>query len=208
MGHGSDIQRLETTATYDPATETFIINSPTISSAKWWIGDLGVYCTHAAMFAQLIIGEKSHGLHAFLVPIRDPKTFKPLPGVEVGDIGPKQGFMTKDNGYCLISNIRIPRKNMLMKFHVVSKEGKYSLQGDEKISYATMLVTRSGLTRLVGSMYSKIVTIITRYSLLRKQFKDEKGEEIPVLDYQTQQAKVISRIGELFGYIATSKAIT
>ena len=176
MGHGSDIQRLETTATYDPATETFIINSPTISSAKWWVGDLGVYCTHAAMFAQLITGEKSHGLHAFLVPIRDPKTFKPLPGVEAGDIGPKQGFMTKDNGYCLISNMRIPRKNMLMKYHVVSKEGKYSLQGDEKISYATMLVTRSELTRLVGSMYSKIVTIITRYSLLRRQFKDNKGE--------------------------------
>ena len=48
---------------------------------------------------------------------------------------------------------------------------------------------------MVFSYYSKIVTIITRYSILRRQFKDNKGEEIPVLDYQTQQAKVISRIG-------------
>jgi acyl-CoA oxidase len=101
-----------------------------VSSAKWWIGDLGVHCTHSALFAQLIINGKKHGLHAFLVPIRDPTTFKPLPGVEVGDIGPKQGFSTKDNGYVLISNMKIPRRNMLMKYHVVSKDGKYSVQGN------------------------------------------------------------------------------
>ena len=82
---------------------------------------MGVHCTHAAIFAQLIIKGKSFGLHAFLVPIRDPKTFKSLKGIEVGDIGPKQGFNTKDNGYCIFNNVRIPRKNMLMKYHTVSK---------------------------------------------------------------------------------------
>lgn len=55
------------------------------------------------------------------MPIRDPKTFKTLPGVEAGDIGPKQGFNTKDNGYVIFRNVSIPRKNMLMKYHVVSK---------------------------------------------------------------------------------------
>ena len=176
LGHGSDIQRLETTATYNKDNETFTINSPTVGSTKWWIGDLGVHCTHAALFAQLIIDGKNHGLHAFLVPIRDPKTFKTLPGVQAGDIGPKQGFNTKDNGYARFDNLVIPRRNMLMKYHVVSKEGKYSLQGNERISYATMLVTRSGINNIVFSLYSKIITIITRYSLLRRQFKDNKGE--------------------------------
>jgi acyl-CoA oxidase len=102
----------------------------------------------------------------------------------------------------------IPRKNMLMKFNTVSKEGVYALQGDQKISYATMLMTRSAINTVVSKQYSKIITIITRYSLLRKQFRNEKGEEIPVLDYQTQQAKVISRIGEVYAYLATAKAIT
>lgn len=82
------------------------------------------------MFAQLIIDGKIYGLHVFLVPIRDPVTFKTLPGVEAGDIGPKLGFNTKDNGYAIFKNMLIPRRNMLMKFHIVSKEGKYSLQGD------------------------------------------------------------------------------
>ena len=125
----------------------------------------------------------------------------------MGDVGPKQGFNTKDNGYCLIHNMKIPRKNMLMKYHTVSKEGIYSKQGDEKISYATMLITRSNITRILLSQYSKIITIITRYSLLRKQFTDSKGKEIPVLDYQTQQVKVISRIGEVYACVASEKRI-
>lgn len=110
-----------TTATYDSSSETFIINTPEVGAAKWWIGDLGLYCNHAALFAQLIINGKRYGVHAFLVPIRDPVTLQPLKGIEVGDIGPKNGFQSKDNGYVIFNNIRIPRKNMLMKYHVVSK---------------------------------------------------------------------------------------
>ena len=176
-----------TTATYDKQSESFIINTPSVGATKWWIGDLGIYCTHASLFAQLIIDGKNHGLHAFLVPIRDPETLKPFPGVEVGDIGPKHGFQTKDNGFVIFNNFKIPRRNMLMRYHVVSKEGAYSLQGDEKISYATMLITRSNLTYVSFAQFSKIVTIAVRYSVLRTQFKNNLGKEVSVLDYQTQQ---------------------
>ena len=68
-----------------------------------------------------------------------------------------------------------------------------------------MLVTRSGITRISSNKYSKVVTIATRYSLLRKQFKNANGEEISVLDYQTQQAKIISRIGELYAFWFTAQ---
>ncbi len=80
LGHGSDVQSLMTTATYDEKTETFIMNTPSVKAAKWWIGDLGVYATHACVFAQLIIKEKVYGVHAFVVPIRDVQ-HKPFPGV-------------------------------------------------------------------------------------------------------------------------------
>ena len=33
-GHGSDVQALETTATYDPATQEFVIDSPTRTVAQ------------------------------------------------------------------------------------------------------------------------------------------------------------------------------
>lgn len=34
MGHGTFIRGLETTATYDPSTKEFVINSPTITANK------------------------------------------------------------------------------------------------------------------------------------------------------------------------------
>jgi len=60
-----------------------------------------LHCTHATIFAQLIIDGKRYGTHAFLVPIRNPITLEVFNGIEVGDIGPKQGFNIKDNGYAV-----------------------------------------------------------------------------------------------------------
>lgn len=67
-------------ATFDDTNSTFIMHMPSTSAIKWWIGDLGVYATHAIVFAQLIIKNKKYGIHAFLVPLRD-KDHKPFPGV-------------------------------------------------------------------------------------------------------------------------------
>ena len=38
LGHGTFVRGLETTATYDPASQQFVIHSPTLSSTKWWPG--------------------------------------------------------------------------------------------------------------------------------------------------------------------------
>jgi acyl-CoA oxidase len=81
LAHGSDVQNLLTTATYDASSDSFIINTPEVGAAKWWIGDLGLYCTHAAVYAQLVIAGKRYGVHVFLVPVRDPKTMQLLKGV-------------------------------------------------------------------------------------------------------------------------------
>ncbi len=35
---GTFIRGLETTATYDPKTEEFVLHSPTLTSTKWWPG--------------------------------------------------------------------------------------------------------------------------------------------------------------------------
>ena len=36
-------------------------------------------------------------------------------GITVGDIGPKFGYDTMDNGFLRFNRVRIPRQNMLMK---------------------------------------------------------------------------------------------
>lgn len=44
LGHGTFVRGLETTATYDPETEHFIIHSPTLTSTKWWPGGVPSHC--------------------------------------------------------------------------------------------------------------------------------------------------------------------
>ncbi len=35
---GTNLRELETTATYDPKTQEFVLHSPTLTSIKWWPG--------------------------------------------------------------------------------------------------------------------------------------------------------------------------
>lgn len=41
LGHGSNVSVIETTATFDEETDEFLIDSPTLSSTKYWIGATG-----------------------------------------------------------------------------------------------------------------------------------------------------------------------
>lgn len=89
LGHGSYIQGLETTATYDKERQEFVINTPTLTATKWWIGGAAETATHTVCFARLLIGEQDYGVHIFLVQLRDPETFTLLPGINIGDCGKK-----------------------------------------------------------------------------------------------------------------------
>lgn len=91
LGHGSFVRGVETTATFDQETDEFIVDSPTISSTKFWPAGLGFSTTHGAVMARLIAGEKDHGPHIFLVQLRRVEDGKPIPGVEMGDVGLKMG---------------------------------------------------------------------------------------------------------------------
>lgn len=200
MGHGTHLRGLETTATYDPATEEFILNSPTVTSIKWWPGGLGKTSNHAIVLAQLITQGKCYGLHAFIVPIREQGTHKPLPGITVGDIGPKFGYDEMDNGYLKMDNYRIPRENMLMKYAQVKPDGTYVKPLSNKLTYGTMVFIRSFLVGEAARCLSKACTIAIRYSAVRHQSELKPDEPEPqILDYQTQQYK-------LFPFLATAYA--
>lgn len=204
MGHGSDVQNLETIATFDPKTDEFVLNSPTITSAKMWPGDLGVFANYAMVFAQLIINGANHGVQAFLVPIRHMETHDPLPGVEVGDIGPKFGFQTKDNGYLRLHDVRIPRENMLMKYAKVTKDGEFKIVGNDKALYGIMMFVRLIIAGFSHRFLAHALTVALRYSLVRTQFKGDNKQEIKILDYQLQQEKLFPVLAENYSMMFTS----
>lgn len=77
LGHGSNVSKLETTATFIPETQEFEVHSPTLTSTKWWIGALGRTSTHGVVQAKLILpGGQDVGPHLFFMQLRDMGTYR------------------------------------------------------------------------------------------------------------------------------------
>ncbi|ELR54077.1 peroxisomal acyl-coenzyme A oxidase 2 isoform X2 [Bos mutus] len=202
LGHGTYLQGLETEATYDAATQEFVVHSPTMTAIKWWPGDLGRSATHALVQAQLICSGARQGMHAFIVPIRSLDDHSPLPGTTIGDIGPKMDFEHTDNGFLKLDHVRIPRENMLNRFAQVLPDGTYVKLGVPKSNYLSMVVVRVDI--LLGEvlpLLQKACTIAVRYAVIRRQSRLRPSDpEAKVLDYQTQQQKLCPPLAMAYAF--------
>ena len=169
LGHGTYVRGLETTATFDRERQEFILHSPTLTSIKFWPGTGGITANFGLVMAKLIIDGVDHGVHAFVVQLRSLIDHKLEPGIETGDIGPKIGFESHDNGYIKFNHARVPLFNMLMKNAVVSKGGVFTRVGSELVMYACMLILRASLCLYAALLLSISSTIAVRYSSVRRQ---------------------------------------
>ncbi|KAL1492606.1 hypothetical protein ABEB36_010843 [Hypothenemus hampei] len=201
LGHGTFIRGLETTAIYDSKTEEFVLNSPTLTSYKWWPGGLGHSANYAVVVAQLYTNGKCHGIHPFIVQLRDDETHQPLPGIKIGEIGCKLGMNSTNNGYLGFDNIRIPRTSLLMKNNKVLPDGTYVSSPSSKLTYGTMIFVRVVLVQDAATYLKKTSTIATRYSAVRRQCQIKPEDpETQILDYVTQQYKLFPNIATAFAF--------
>jgi len=201
LGHGSYVRGVETTSTYDKNSQEFIINSPTETSTKWWIGMAGQTATHTIVFAKLVIDGREYGTHSFIVQIRSTETGLPLPGISVGDVGPKMGNNGIDNGWIKFDNVRIPRDLMLMRWAKVSPEGIFSEPQRPQLSYGALLVGRILMIRDAAKNVEKALTIAIRYSAIRRQFpSSDQSVEEQILNYQTHQYRLIPMLANAYAF--------
>ena len=201
LGHGSNVRGIETTATFDAETDEFVINSPTLSSIKYWIGATGVWATHGIVVAKLIIKGKDYGNHLFLTQLRNLDTHQLIPGVEIYELGPKafQGMLGTDNGALQFHNVRIPRSQMLARNARVQRDGVYVPAKNTKHSYGSMITVRSLMAEITGWDLLKAVAVAYHYTTFRKQFwtKDSAVEEKTVFEYASVRYRLLPLLAQV-----------
>jgi acyl-CoA oxidase len=203
IGHGSNVQALETTAVYDAEHREFIINSPSYSSGKTFIGNAAVDGQFMVVFAQLHIGATNHGVHAFVVPIRD-ENGQALPGITIEDNGLKLGLNGVDNGRIWFQNIRVPKTELLNRFAEVTDDGQYrSRIKSNNRRFFTMIGTlvngRITMALAANNMAKSALAIAIRYAARRRQFGGGIQETL-VLDYPATQRRLMPLLANVYAF--------
>ena len=205
-GHGSDVAAIGTTATYDPATEEFVIHTPFRGAWKDYLGNAALHGMAATVFAQLITGGVNYGVHCFYVPLRD-ENGEFLPGIGGEDDGLKGGLNGIDNGRLHFDQVRVPRTNLLNRYGDVAPDGTYSSHiSSPGRRFFTMLGTLvQGRVSLDGaaSWASAIaLDIAITYANQRRQFDSGAGtDEVVLLDYGKHQRRLLTRLATTYASI-------
>jgi len=211
-GHGSDVQSIRTTATYEPARQEFIIDTPDDNARKDYIGNAARDGRMAAVFAQLLTGGQGRGVHVFLVPIRDERG-RACPGVRIEDCGEKGGLNGVDNGRLWFDQVRVPREALLDRFGAVAPDGSYTSPiANETRRFFTMLGTLvSGRVSVAGAGLSAAklaLAIAVRYSLTRRQFRAPGSDrEVILLDYLQHQRRLLPALATTYALHFAQEAL-
>lgn len=208
--HGSNVQGIETTATFDEDSDEFVIHTPHLGATKWWIGGAAHSATHCAVFARLIVKGKDYGTKTFVTPLRDLDTYATLPGVTIGDIGKKMGRDGIDNGYIQFTNVRIPRAYMLMRYCQVTRDGQVFEPPMQQLAYGALLTGRVMMAVDSSNIGKKAITIAGRYAAVRRQFKSDPNQELEtvLLDYPIHQRRLLPLLAQAVAFQYTGQQLS
>ena len=210
-GHGSNVQAVGTTATYDPETDEIVVNTPGPWARKDYIGNAARDGRLAAVFAQLVVGGEERGVHCVLVPIRDDGG-NVLARVEVGDCGAKLGLEGVDNGRLAFDDVRVPRANLLDRYAEIRNDGEYfsSIENPTKRFFTMLGTLVQGRVSVSGGSIgaTKVaLTIAVRHALSRKQFGPPGGAEVVLMEYRTHQRKLLPRLAATYALHFAQEAL-
>jgi len=211
-GHGSDVQALRTTAIYDADRQGFVIHSPDEDARKDYIGNAARDGRMAVVFAQLVSAEETHGVHAFVVPIRhDDGT--PMPGVTITDCGHKAGLNGVDNGRLMFDQVFVPRDALLNRYADVAPDGTYTSPIEDRTRrFFTMVGTLvQGRISIAGAAVSATKTALTiavRYALARRQFSPpDSDDEVLLLDFLSHQRRLLPALATTYAFHFAQEAL-
>jgi acyl-CoA oxidase len=206
IGHGSDVQSLATTATFDPEggeDGEWVIHTPFRAAWKDFLGNAAVHARAATVFARLITGGVDHGVHCFYVPVRDAEG-NLLPGVSSEDDGEKGGLNGIDNGRLAFDHVRVPRRNLLNRYGDVAADGTYTspIESPGRRFFTMIGTLVQGRVSLDGSAIRAselALHIAITYATQRRQFTAaDPTRETVLMDYQAHLHRLLPKLAATY----------
>jgi acyl-CoA oxidase len=210
LSHGNDASALETTATFDPSTDEFVVHSPSLGARKYMPNTslIGGPKT-AVVAARLLVGEQDHGVFLFLVPLSDEAGF--LPGIEVTMLPERIGNPVD---HCITSfhHVRVPRRAMLQ-----GEQGRLTADGAftsaftkqrQRFLYSIKRVTQGKLTLsggIVGASRASLA-IAVRYAHHR-EISGLGGSRVRVASLRSHHAPLIRALATTYAMTFLHRAV-
>ncbi|MEE1618230.1 acyl-CoA dehydrogenase family protein [Brachybacterium sp. J153] len=206
IGHGSDVQSLATTATFDPdggEDGEWVLHTPFRAAWKDYLGNAAIHARAATVFARLITNGVDHGVHCFYVPVRDADG-NLLPGVSSEDDGEKGGLNGIDNGRLAFDHVRVPRRNLLNRYGDVAPDGTYTspIESPGRRFFTMIGTLVQGRVSLDGSAIRAsqlALHIAITYATQRRQFTAaDPTRETVLMDYQAHLHRLLPKLAATY----------
>ncbi|WP_050373701.1 acyl-CoA dehydrogenase family protein [Streptomyces acidiscabies] len=211
--HGNDASALETTATYDRATDAFTLHTPHPGAAKFMpnTSPAGGAKT-AVVAARLLTNGRDEGVFLFLTPLTD-STGTPLPGITITPLPERIGSPV-DHCTTTFTNVPLPRTSLIQGPHGrLQPDGTIkSLLGSPRKRFLTAIdrVTTGKLCMSASTLGGAraALTVAARYAEHRKVSAPTGGTtRIPISAYTTHHSRLLARVATAYAMTFLHRAV-
>ncbi|MFF9458405.1 acyl-CoA dehydrogenase [Streptomyces flaveolus] len=202
---GSNVAFLETTATYEHATRSFVLDTPHPGARKF-MPNVGAEIPRVAVVAaRLVVDGVQHGIFPFVTRLRD-HTGAPAAGAVIVPL-PDKPFFPMDNAVTSFDGLRVPFQGWLTggRAHI-DDEGNFAFAPGAgphdafRLTSAGFTFGRIALSSAAVAAARASVLVLARYAQSR-EIKAFRSHRRPMLDFENVRRS-------LFGSLATVYAAT
>ena len=202
LGYGNNAAELETTATFRPETDTFVLHTPSRDAQKFMpnTGPAGGLKS-GLVAARLIVREQDCGVFLFLVPLRDEEG--PLPGIRVRPLSETPGSAV-DHAITSFDRVTLPRTALLAGEHAdLTDEGAFRsgfgsrrrrfLRSIQRVTTGKLCLSAAALGGARAAL-----TVAVRYAHRRHTFAPASRSGVPVFAYRCHQTRLLGAVARAY----------